>query len=189
MKKITISLFLFLLLFLFLFSSVSLGAVPNQINYQGVLRNIDGSPMDGLFNMTFRIFSSPEGEDLLWEEEHIEGNRVTVDKGLYSVQLGSINSINDPRVFDGGTRYLEVEIGGEILKPKIPLVTVLYAYRSEITDSLSPAALQQVSTQTVTVPDPLYPLDGIQDIVGDLIVAPIGELPERPLDKQKEFLA
>jgi hypothetical protein len=130
MKKITISLFLLL----FLLSSFSLAQVPPFINYQGVLKNIDGTLIDNtILPMTFSIYPLPEGgtpQTAPWSETH---PAVKVINGLYSVRLGSVdprtNPIN-PAIFDGSTKFLGVKVGSgpePEMSPRIALVSVPYA--------------------------------------------------------------
>jgi hypothetical protein len=162
-------------LFVFFLCSASL-AVPTTIGYSGVLKGNHGKPIGGEFSMTFSIYPSPDGVTTLWTETQT----VTVEVGLYNVYLGSINPIT-PEVFDGTTRYLGIKVGADLeMTPRIPLVSVPYALRSEVTDSLSAAALQQVATQPVTVPNPLVPAggSGIQVVVGGLAAAGVAAISE-----------
>jgi hypothetical protein len=124
MKKIAIS----LLLLLFLLSSVSL-AVPHEINYQGVLKDSSGALVSGEVNMTFHIYDGAGSTATsLWDETQ---NGVTVEAGLYNVRLGSVNPI-DPATFEGNTRYLGVTVGTDSeMEPRIPLISVPYAFRAE----------------------------------------------------------
>jgi hypothetical protein len=153
MKKIAI-----FSLFFFLLGSVSL-AVPHKINYQGVLKDSSGSPVTGNIDMTFAIYNGATGgtpTTALWFETH---SGVTVEAGLYNVRLGSLKPI-DPATFEGQTKYLGVTVGTDSeMEPRIPLISVPYAFRSEISDS---------------VPDPIVPTDGKQDIVGELAVLNLG---------------
>jgi hypothetical protein len=124
MKKIAI-----VSLFVFLLGSVSL-AVPHEINYQGVLKDSSGSPVTTTapIPMRFVIYDGAgSGATDLWSETQ----SVTVEAGLYSVRLGLINPI-DPATFEGSTRYLGVKVGtDQEMEPRIPLISVPYAFRAE----------------------------------------------------------
>jgi hypothetical protein len=113
-----------------LFLASSLCAIPQTINYQGLLEE-DGSPVEGSREVTFRIYASSEGGTILWYEEQM----VTFTGGVFSVLLGSTKPIS-ASVFDGGRRWLSLSIsdGPEIL-PRGELVSVGYAFFSGKADS------------------------------------------------------
>jgi hypothetical protein len=85
MKKLAI-----VSLFVFFLCSVSLAAVPTEINYQGVLRDSAGNLVTTTapIPMRFVIYDGPgSGATALWSELH----SVTPEAGLYSVRY-SCNS-------------------------------------------------------------------------------------------------
>ncbi len=104
-------------------------AIPHQINYQGKITDAAGVGLDGTYSITFRIYDVSSGGTELWSENHPS---VNVHKGLFDVILGSGTSIELP--FDA-QYYLQIEVNGEILTPRIPLKSTAYSYRSEIADS------------------------------------------------------
>jgi hypothetical protein len=105
-------------------------AIPKTINYQGLLEE-DGVPVDGSRDVTFAIYGSSEGGSALWQEEQT----VTFTSGVFSILLGSTESI-PPSVFDGGKRWLSVSIeGGPEILPRGELVSVGYAFFSEHADT------------------------------------------------------
>ncbi len=97
--------------------------VPGQVSFQGLLLNSAGVPVQGNQNLTFALFAAPTGGSALWTESH---SGVPVTDGLYDVALGSITPLT-PALLSGGTRYLEVTVGGETLTPRRPLLAVPYA--------------------------------------------------------------
>jgi len=109
---------------------VPAGAVPQTINFQGILKDSAGKPINGTVNLTFSIYDSVSGGTARWSEVQ---NGVTVEAGIYSVQLGSVNPI-DYSIFDGSTKYLGVKVGDEELTPRLPMISVPYAFRSETTN-------------------------------------------------------
>jgi len=111
-------------------------AVPQQINYQGKITNSSGVGLDGTYSMTFRIYNVATGGTALWSETH---SSVGIHRGLFDVVLGETNPINLP--FDE-QYYLEIEVGGEVLTPRIPLSSVGYAFRASIADSVAGGAGQ-----------------------------------------------
>jgi len=83
--------------------------IPQLINYQGKLTDSSGESLTGDFSMTFAMYDSEVGGNLLWEE----GPRdVTVNEGLFSVLLGEVNPI-PLEVFDGDSVWMEVTVEGE----------------------------------------------------------------------------
>ncbi len=109
-------------------------AFPPLINYQGMLTDAGGIPIDGARNLTFKIYDDTTGSGTLqWSETQ---NGVDVDNGLFNVTLGKSTALN--LAFDK-SYWLEVEVGGEVM-PRIRLTSVGYAYRSMVADSALTAA-------------------------------------------------
>jgi hypothetical protein len=100
--------------------------VPERMNYQGILTDINGvvAP-DGLYDLTFRIYSAKEGGQELWTEGH---TGVQVSKGIFSIILGSINPLADFQTPFDKPYWLGIEVnnGGE-LSPRIELVSSAYS--------------------------------------------------------------
>ena len=112
---------------------------PNLLNYQGVLRDSAGAPRQGTFDMRFRFFDAATlGGELLIDEHLAAGTGgVVVSGGLFNVALGS------GTVLDGGSPgtfanlrevvaahsavWLEIQIGGETLAPRVRLLAAAYA--------------------------------------------------------------
>ncbi len=107
--------------------------VTDVLNYQGFLRTDEGAAT-GVLSMTFRIYDDETAGNLLWTETQPV---VSVDSGYFSVKLGSINPIPDDAFVDtedytaDNTRWLEIEVGGEILLPRTKLGATPYARFSE----------------------------------------------------------
>ena len=97
--------------------------VPGRVNFQGLLLDSGGSPMNGSVNLTFKLFAAPSGGGPLWSEVH---SGVAVTNGVYDVALGTTNPLT-PALLAGGTRYLEIVVNGELLTPRQPLLSVPYA--------------------------------------------------------------
>jgi hypothetical protein len=111
--------------------------VPREMNYQGVLRDSSGVLIDGEHDLTFTIYrwSTIFG----WSPVYEEIQPVLVDDGLFNVTIGSVNPIT-PTLFTGptakgGALQLGISVdGGTELAPRIDLLTVPYAFRSEYVD-------------------------------------------------------
>ena len=127
--NLPLSVFLLMLIALPLYASI-----PGQINFQGILKDASGRAItDSSLSVVFSIYSGATGGSLLWTETQT----VTVESGLYSVRLGSVNAIGSS-VFDGTTRYLGIKVGTDAeMTPRVALVTVPYSYRSGMADSVA----------------------------------------------------
>jgi hypothetical protein len=71
----------------------------------------------------------------VWSETH---NNVQVTKGIFSVNLGSIDFVLNPltsAILDGD-RWLQVEVNGEVLGPRQPLTSAPYSIRADVAESL-----------------------------------------------------
>jgi len=114
---------------------------PESISYQGVLRDAGGNPMNGSFNMTFRFFDSPSGGG---NEILIDAQLVDVADGLFvallgsgAVSDGSADLPGDPHttlaaVFaDFPAVWLQIEIGAEVLDPRVEISAVPYAHHAQ----------------------------------------------------------
>jgi hypothetical protein len=111
--------------------SASAQSVPTVVNYQG--RLTDNSPLQEPISetveITFSIYGSLVGSDLLWTETWAS---VQVNDGIFSVLLGSNGSPIPASVFSGGTtRYLEIEVENEVLSPRQQLGAAGWAAQAE----------------------------------------------------------
>lgn len=109
-----------------------LADTPQLINYQGVLSDSYGQPLDGGYYLMFTIYDAPsDPSSILWQE----GRTVTVSYGLFNVTLGSIVPLSDT-VFNDTGRYLGIRVGtGEPeISPRTPLVSSPYAFRVKTVD-------------------------------------------------------
>ncbi len=118
--------------FIFLFSSLIFADVPQMINYQGKITDPQGALIDTIVAMTFSIYSSSIAGVPLWTETQAS---VVIEKGIFSVLLGSVNPIPDS-VFDGTVQYLGVKVGGDSeMIPRKAIVSVGNAFRSAKADT------------------------------------------------------
>jgi hypothetical protein len=101
-------------------------APPKTINYQGYLTDGTGVPVTAVAKpVAFSIYSTTSGKTPLWSEPQA----VKVDRGIYSVEMGSTVPINLP--FD--TRYyLGITVPPDPeMTPRQPLTSVPYARAAE----------------------------------------------------------
>jgi len=128
---------LILITTLFLFALPAYGQVPREINYQGILTDDTGTPLDGDYSIRFRIYpDSSTGAVTLWVEQHPS---VAVDEGLFNVILGSSNPIPDS-VFVGAwasNLWLGIEPSpGPEIDPRVRITSVPMAIRAAVADTV-----------------------------------------------------
>lgn len=85
-------------------------AVPHLINYQGRLTDTSGKPLDGLYNITFRIYDAETADNLLWQGTY---NDVPITKGIFNVLLGDANDtgFNFSNLTFDKPYWLEIKVG------------------------------------------------------------------------------
>ena len=117
------------LILIFAFSTLLNADVPQMINYQGKITTPGGALIDTIVSMTFTIYADSVGIDGEWVQEF---DSVKVEKGIFSVLLGSGNPIPDS-VFDGNVRYLGVKVGTDAeMSPRKAIVSVGMPIRQNI---------------------------------------------------------
>jgi len=116
------------------FSVSALFAIPQTIQYQGKLTDMTGVGENDSLDMTFHIYDVETGGAALWSEIHASSNKVRVVLGLFDVELGSITPIDLP--FDE-QYWLEIDVDGNTLTPRMPLTTSPYAFRAAVADSFT----------------------------------------------------
>jgi hypothetical protein len=118
--------------------------VPATINYQGYLKNSDGTPVSTAVHLTFSIYSSnPSRNNPLWRDM----KSITPVSGVYSVVLGTTKPIT--AAFDTPC-WLGVQVEAEPeMTPLQPLTAVPYAFRAATADSVGTAALAEGSVTTL----------------------------------------
>ena len=137
------SILLLLSALLFVLPAFAAGA-PQALNYQGVLRDADGDPRDGTFDMRFRFFDADSLGNEIFIDEHLDAGTgaVVVTGGLFNVPLGAGNALDGagPGVFNSigdvfgqveGV-WLEIEIDGETLSPRVIVLSAAYALNTRL---------------------------------------------------------
>lgn len=119
-------------------------AVPQYLNYQGVLRDNSGNLVTGSKEMTFRVYDAVTAGTKQFEMTTTE----VVSNGLYTAQLGPIGYSE----LGSGRRWLEVTVGTEILTPRLEVLTVAYAVTAGNSDyaTLSGTASTAATATTAT---------------------------------------
>jgi hypothetical protein len=138
----------------FLFNSLTFAAVPHLFNYQGRLTDKSGKPLEGSYSLTFRIYDHETAGNLLWEEAH---QGVVIQKGVFSVLLGSVNNLN--LAFDT-QYYLEIKVGTEVMSPRQLIAGSAYAIKAETAEqSKNSDTVGNVGVSSTPQPNKILPLD------------------------------
>jgi hypothetical protein len=130
MKPITV---LSVLIVFFFLGSFSWADIPDLINYQGMLTDNAGNPLNEPRDLTFTIYDAPTNGTALWTETH---TAVPIENGLFNVILGGATIPVPDSVFDQPERFLGIKVGTDPeLTPRIQLTSVGYAYQAEKADT------------------------------------------------------
>lgn len=129
-----------------LLQSLVLAALPGRINFQGRLLDKNKNPKSGLFNITFGIWDTGPGTggSEIWSETQ---NNIQVTNGMFSVQLGAGTSLT-ANVFSSDVRWLQIQVGSEILEPRERLVTAPYSFRSSVAESVVDGAISDTQVNS-----------------------------------------
>lgn len=100
---------------------------PSQVPFQGLLLDAGGTPVNDSVDLEFELFDALVAGTSLWSESHLG---VIVVDGVYSVNLGSTTPMTHS-VLAGGSAFLEITVGGEVLVPRQQLLSVPYALTAE----------------------------------------------------------
>jgi hypothetical protein len=109
---------------------------PQVIKVQGFLTDTSGGtpvPANGPHSIMFDIFDAPSGGTLVVSVGPLV---VDVSDGRYEAEL-PLSAL----LFEEPDRYLEITINGELLSPRIRLVSVPYAFSSARADSVGPESV------------------------------------------------
>jgi Chaperone of endosialidase len=104
-------------------------AVPQMVNYSGVLLDANGKPLSGFVGVTFSLYKESQGGAPLWTETQ----NVQADKaGHYTAALGSSKSQGMPaEIFASGeARWLGVQAQGQAEQSRVLLMSVPYALKA-----------------------------------------------------------
>jgi hypothetical protein len=96
------------------------------IPFQGYLTDAAGRPMEGQYDLTFRVYAQLGDENYEWEDPR---TAVPVNKGMVNVILGSVvdNPIPDDLTFDSA-RYIGISVnGGAELEPRQQVLSAIHA--------------------------------------------------------------
>ncbi|MBU0629738.1 MAG: hypothetical protein KKC80_02325, partial [Candidatus Margulisbacteria bacterium] len=108
--------------------------VPRLLSYTGRLTDPAGRPILEAKTLQFKIYDAETYGNTLWTS----GNYPTSPDsgGTFSILLGSQSDPVPQAVFAGTEAYLEINVEGTILTPRLRLVSVPYAYRASFADNV-----------------------------------------------------
>jgi len=126
-------------------------AAPSEINYQGVLTDQQGNPVNGVRSMQIKLYDAPTGGNMTYQQNI--GN-VKVADGIYSFHFGgngtsiggSSGIIDALSISD--QPWLELSVDGIAQSPRQKILTVPFA-------QVSRAVVHDYFTTTKTISLPL----------------------------------
>ena len=98
---------------------------PSEFNYQGRLTDLAGNPVSGTVSMTFQLYDADAGGSPLWEETQ---PLVTVDEGIFTVFLGSVEPFDIWGIDFSQQYWLEIEVEGDQMGDRLAIVPVPAAH-------------------------------------------------------------
>ncbi|MCP3982718.1 MAG: hypothetical protein GY716_25790 [bacterium] len=127
------------------------------MNYQGVLRDSSGIPIDGSREMVFRFYDASGDPScsvgtLLLTDSHTGAGAVTLANGQFNVLLGSGSIAAGTEATlaetfrDNAGVWLEVEVGGEALCPRIRVGASGFALNADSLDGVDSSGYLDTSS-------------------------------------------
>jgi hypothetical protein len=128
-------------------------AVPALVPYSGAARDAKGQPLAGEASATFLVYKDQQGGEPLFAESQTVSFD---DAGRYKVQLGasSPNGLPSDLFASGEARWLEVQIAGQPVEPRVLLASVPYALKAADAATLGglPASAYALAAQVAASP-------------------------------------
>lgn len=105
---------------------------PGLLSYQGTILDMAGTPLNGIFDIVFRLYDSQASTVPMWEEIRIGVNAVPVKNGFFTVMLGSLTPL-PITVWEAPELYLGVRIGNDNeMSPREKLTVVPWAATANV---------------------------------------------------------
>jgi len=123
------------------------GALPVITRYQGHLEQPEGSPVNGRFQTTFKLYSESIGNYPVWKEVH---EQVAFNKGRFGVVLGKQNPISS-KILDHDC-YLGITLeNGQEIHPRQKLSGAVVLFQSVSLESMIDAFVHDSKTANKSV--------------------------------------
>jgi hypothetical protein len=119
--------------------------VPDFVAFTARLTN-NGVPVNGPQTLEIRLMAATSGGSPIWSEAYPAAN---FSNGQVYLSLG-VETPGLQNHFDGSPRWFEVVVNGQVMSPRLPVVSVPYAFRAVRADeaaSLSGLGADDVVTQ------------------------------------------
>jgi hypothetical protein len=127
---------------------------PRLLNYQGYLTDDQGIPITNpSLSMTFSIYDALTSGNLKWTETQTS---VDVNKGVFSVLLGSVTPMPDSVFTNSSDRWLELIVDAQTFTPRTRITSVGYAYTSTHSDTADYARNAAADNDWVVLDSVLY---------------------------------
>ncbi len=104
-------------------------ALPRRVRFGGSVKDLKGTPLNGVVGVTFALYSEATGGAPLW----LETQNVTADSnGRYTVLLGATKPEGLPvELFSSEqARWVGAQVDGQAEQPRVPLVSAPYALKA-----------------------------------------------------------
>lgn len=119
----------FCLLLSFLFIQNVQAQIPENLSYQGVLKDDQGNLVDGTRDLTFKLYDSDTGGTPLWE---LTFSGVPVNGGIFNVTLAGGSPDLGTLAFNQAY-WMGISVGSDPeLSPRIPLTATPYSLNARI---------------------------------------------------------
>ena len=107
-------------------------AVPHLVRYQGQAVDNLSVPLQGPYNLTFRLYDADAGGTIVWQEQQAN---IPINKGHFSVLLGQVTALN---VDWSRSLWLTIQVGTDSeLLPRQRITSVPLAVRAEVAEGLT----------------------------------------------------
>jgi len=131
--RITLTTILTALLLLAASTSLVADVAPKLMNYQALVTDALGAPLDCQCSIVFTIYGSKTGDDILWQETHTSS--ITAGQLNAVFGEGDIPTPIDEAVFSSSEAWLGITVEGDPeLTPRSRLVAVPYSQRVNTVD-------------------------------------------------------
>ena len=104
-------------------SAPAMAQAPALIPVQGFATDDEGAPLDGEIVVDFTLYTSAVDGDALYTESQV----LDADVGFFSTMLGLGDALDLGTFAANGEVWVEIEIDGEVLEPRLQFGTVPYA--------------------------------------------------------------
>jgi hypothetical protein len=99
--------------------------VPERLYFQGQLTTKDGNAVTASPDLEVRLYDGPDlGATLLWSDTFA----VDVQAGAFEMFLGDNGTPLPPSIFVDNNIWLDLTVDGDLLEPRMEVVSVPYAY-------------------------------------------------------------